>query len=72
MLLSSTRVPIYHKSKKHIAFYYDSIPIYGDIVQASKAQSLDGTTFISGDPIRCGTCGELIMRSWDMTPDLSY
>lgn len=72
MLLLSTRVPIYHKSKKHIAFYYDDVPIAGDIVKASKAQALDGTLFTSGVPIICGTCGDTIMKSWDGVPDLSY
>lgn len=60
-------VDILHRGRGHLAFRYTEQPVWGTVMDASKARMLDGTTPKNGTYIRCGTCGE-VMDSADAVP----
>ena len=52
--------PIFHKTCRHIAFYYTHRPERGEMMTAVRARAIDGKRLEKGTPMMCGSCHEHI------------
>ena len=49
--------PIFHKTCRHVAFYYTHRPERGEMMTAVRARDIDGKRLEKGAPMECGSCG---------------
>jgi len=62
-------IPVYHnrgfRPCNEIAFYYDHMPVKGEIMQACYMSKLKGEQAFNDEIIRCGNCGGIFLPNLD-------
>ena len=65
------RYALRHRVCGKPVFYYDEVPVSGDLLLAEKATLPDGTRPVAGEVVGCPFCGRPISMS-ELDPDYLY